>query len=183
MLAGMIWQVARVIYWLSATVYGVLGIAAFAVWPSSGSCEDPGAAAFVGLYFAMRCMMGILQILIHMLMLCPARVDRTYAERFTNMIGGGDHLRGVDKFYSWISACNVAILFGLAVSGLILGLLGECDASLPLNLEIASLAFLAYALVCRLVAAARGRTRQWFRLNWPDADGAAPVPSGDPAAS
>lgn len=185
----------RVAYWCSASVTGVLAIAALATASRDSTtaglmneaCQgSTGPLAWVIVsWLIIRFVLGLLQLCIHMCALCPARLFPSFAERMLGTwFGEGNPTRGLERYYGSLPRCNFAIGVVVILSACVCEMMRSCLRSIRypgapaanadlqssletvLWLELSSASILLAVLLARAVAHCNGRTREWFKLAW-----------------
>src|SRR5579872_5980020 len=101
--------VLRALYWVSASVVGVFGLAAWSLDRVTGAIDavcpdgDWNVRNTLHTYYWFRLLLGCFQIVAHMGVLCPARLSERCSRRVALRIGGRA------TFYRFLAYCNYAI--------------------------------------------------------------------------
>lgn len=132
---------------------------------------DTKSVAIIRVLNAYETIIGFLavtQLVAHLGLLFPMRFFQQLADAFTTLIGGGDLVTGIKKYYKYIGICNICIFMMLAFGSTILGFVWSEDL-VDINfyvLVLMTLLILFSVLVVRLVAICTGNVKQWFYLQW-----------------
>jgi hypothetical protein len=103
-------QILQTCYWGSASFLGVFGILAGSLYLTHPVEVCQASSGWCRFYLLFRFVLGIVQILAHMFVLCPARLSSEFGTWMMKLIGKGNVADGKHKYYgSFIPKCNWAV--------------------------------------------------------------------------
>lgn len=152
----------RFAYSFAIVVYSVLAFMEFGyIIPNFTA-----APSYLIAYLVIRFLLALGQLPVHASILIPARYLPEAADKVTKFLGKGSLEQGVEKFYTLINVCNVAITVFIVFGAIVLIKVGDAPLLFYRILEVISLCILFGVLMLRIRAVITGKVRQMFYLAW-----------------